>query len=176
MHLYCVTRNAQSAPKKSWRSYCKYCMQHQNSCVLCKSKTCNINYSLPANTLQTLKHVSWISRDKLLDSREVCFKSLSSQARLWGYETPIVAYTIMQMLAKPSSNLPRRTEGDHRGSRAQLGWIAFMMTCLRWILGYMRLEIWHKIGLSADWCLYTALRTRSGARYYDTDKLSLLKP
>ena len=25
-----------------------------------------------------------------------------------------------------------------------------MMTCLRWILGYMRLEIWRKIGLSAD--------------------------
>ena len=25
----------------------------------------------------------------------------------------------------------------------------FMMTCLRWILGYMRLEIWRKIGLSA---------------------------
>ena len=25
-----------------------------------------------------------------------------------------------------------------------------MTTCLRWILGYMRLEIWHKISLSAD--------------------------
>jgi len=38
-----------------------------------------------------------------------------------------------------------------------------MMTCLR--LGYMRLEIWRKIGLSVDWCLCTALRTRSGACY-----------
>ena len=47
-----------------------------------------------------------------------------------------------------------------------LGWRAFMMTCLHWILGYMRLEIWCKIGLSADWCLCTALRTRSGACYY----------
>jgi len=26
----------------------------------------------------------------------------------------------------------------------------FMMTCLCWILGYMRLEIWHRIGLSGD--------------------------
>jgi len=46
-----------------------------------------------------------------------------------------------------------------------LGWRTFMMTCLRWILGYMRLEIWCKIGLSADWCLCTALHTRSGACY-----------
>ena len=40
-----------------------------------------------------------------------------------------------------------------------------MMTCLCWIFGYMRLEIWHKIkiGLSADWCLCTALCTHSGA-------------
>ena len=42
----------------------------------------------------------------------------------------------------------------------------FTMTCLCWILGYMRLEIWRKIGLSADWCLCTVLRTRSGACYY----------
>ena len=55
-----------------------------------------------------------------------------------------------QMLAKPSSNLFQRTEGDHRGGHAQLGGRAFMMTCLRWTLGYMRLEIW---------------RTRSGACY-----------
>ena len=34
-----------------------------------------------------------------------------------------------------------------------------------WILGYMRLEIWRKIGLSWDWRLCTALRTRSGACY-----------
>jgi len=40
-----------------------------------------------------------------------------------------------------------------------------MMTCLRWILGFMRLEIWCKIGLSADWCLCTVLRTRSGVCY-----------
>jgi len=38
------------------------------------------------------------------------------------------------------------------------------MTCLRWILGYMRLEIWRKIGLFRDWvCM--ALHTRSGACY-----------
>ena len=30
----------------------------------------------------------------------------------------------------------------------------------------MRLEIWHKIGLSGDWCLCTALHTRSDACYY----------
>ena len=41
-----------------------------------------------------------------------------------------------------------------------------MMTCLRWIYGYMRLEICSKISLSADWCLCTALHTRSGACYY----------
>ena len=40
------------------------------------------------------------------------------------------------------------------------------MTCLRWILGYMRLEILHKIGLSGDWCLCTVLCSRSGACYY----------
>jgi len=60
----------------------------------------------------------------------------------------------------------QRTGGDHRGGRAQPGWRTFMMTCLRWILGYMRLEIWREIGLSADWCLCTALRSRSGACYY----------
>jgi len=38
-----------------------------------------------------------------------------------------------------------------------------MTTCLRWILGYTRLEIWRKIGLSGDWCLCTVLHTRSGA-------------
>ena len=68
-----------------------------------------------------------------------------------------------QTLAKPSSNLLQRTGGDHRGGRTQPGWRTFMMTCLCWILAYMRLEIWRKIGLSPDWCLCTALRTRSGA-------------
>jgi len=72
----------------------------------------------------------------------------------------------MQMLAKPCSNLLQRTGGDHRGGRTQPGWRTFMMTCLRWILGYMKLEIWHKIGLSADWCLCTVLCTRTGACYY----------
>ena len=79
------------------------------------------------------------------------------------YCSPSVRPSVRQ--AKPSSNLLRRTGGDHRGGRAQPGWRTFMMTCLRWILGYMRLEIWCKIGLSADWCLCTALRTRSGACY-----------
>jgi len=63
-----------------------------------------------------------------------------------------------QMLAKPSLNLLHRTGGDYRGSHVQPGWRTFMMICLSCILGYMRLEIWHKsIGLSADWCLCTAL-------------------
>ena len=44
-----------------------------------------------------------------------------------------------QMLAKPSSNL-QRIGGEHRGSHAQPGWRTFMMTCLRWIFGYMRLR------------------------------------
>ena len=34
-----------------------------------------------------------------------------------------------------------------------------------WILGYMRLEIWCRSGLSADWCCCTALHTRSAACY-----------
>ena len=70
-----------------------------------------------------------------------------------------------QMLAKPSSNLLQRTGSDHWGSRAQPGWRTFMMTCLCWILGYTRLEIWCKIGLSADWCLCTVLCCRAGACY-----------
>jgi len=48
-------------------------------------------------------------------------------------------WTGMQMLAKPPSNFLQRTGGDHRGGHAQLGWKTFMMTCLRWILGYLRL-------------------------------------
>ena len=86
--------------------------------------------------------------------------------------SPVVSFSLgilhewmrTQTLAKPSSNLLQRTGGDHRGSRSQLGWRTFMMTCLHWILGYMRLEIWRKIGLSGDWCLCTALHTR-GACY-----------
>jgi len=69
-----------------------------------------------------------------------------------------------QMLAKPSSNLLQRTGGDHR--LCMLGLRTFMMTCLRWILGYMRLEIWCKLGLSEDWRLCTVPCIRSGACYY----------
>ena len=72
----------------------------------------------------------------------------------------------MQMLAKPSSNLLQRTGGDHRCDRSQLGWRTLMMTCLRWILGYMRLEIWCKISRSGDWCLCIAPSIRCGACYY----------
>ena len=78
--------------------------------------------------------------------------------------------TRTQMLAEPSSALLQRTGGDHRGGRGQLGWRTFMMICLRWILGYTRLEIWWKIGLSGDWCLCTAICTCSGACYYWTGK------
>jgi len=35
-----------------------------------------------------------------------------------------------------------------------------MVTCLGWILGYMRLEIWRKIGLSADGCSATRVVAR----------------
>ena len=70
------------------------------------------------------------------------------------------------MLAKPSSDLFQRIGGGHWGGCAQPGWRMFMMTCLCWILGYMRLEIWHKISLSGDWCLWTVLLTRSSACYY----------
>ena len=71
-----------------------------------------------------------------------------------------------QMLAKPSWNVLQRTGGDHRGSHTYPGRRTFMMTCLHWILGYMRLEIWCKIiGLSAN-CLCTALCTRSDACSY----------
>ena len=48
----------------------------------------------------------------------------------------------MQMLAKPPLNLLQRIGGDHRGGCAQPGWRTFLMTCLCWILRYMRLEIW----------------------------------
>jgi len=82
---------------------------------------------------------------------------------------------LMQMLAKPSSNLLERTGGDHQGGHAQPGWRSFMMTCLSWILGYMRLEIWCKIGLFGDCCLCTALRTHSGACWYWIGGLMLLK-
>ena len=62
-----------------------------------------------------------------------------------------------QILAKATSNLLQRTGSDHPGGRTQLGWRTFMMTCLRWILGYIRLEIQHKIGLSADRCLHSTM-------------------
>ena len=68
----------------------------------------------------------------------------------------------MQMLSYLQSS-SRELEATTKGSCAQLGWRTFMMTCLRWILGYMRLEIWRKIGLSGDWCLCTVQHTRSGA-------------
>ena len=57
-----------------------------------------------------------------------------------------------------------RTGGDHRGGCAQRGWRTIMNDLSGWILGYMKLEIWRKIGLSG--CLCTELRTRSGACYY----------
>ena len=62
-------------------------------------------------------------------------------------------YLTTQTLAKPSLNLLQRIGGEHWGGHAQLGWRTFMITCLCWILGYMRLEIRRKIGLSANWCL-----------------------
>ena len=95
--------------------------------------------------------------------------------------------TQMLLLAKPSSNLLQRTGSNRLGGRAQLGWRTFLMTCLRWILDRGResnprpresqiqrpsnyatrpQEIWRKIGLSGDWCLCTALSTRSGSCYY----------
>jgi len=52
---------------------------------------------------------------------------------------------------------PERTGGDHWDGRAQLGWRTFMMTCLRWILGYMWLVMWRKIGLSGVFAQHWAL-------------------
>jgi len=66
---------------------------------------------------------------------------------------------LARMDVNASSNLLQRTGVDHRGSHAQPGWRTLMMTCLLWILGYMRLEIWCKIGLSGDRCCCTALHT-----------------
>ena len=55
-----------------------------------------------------------------------------------------------KFLSAASSNLLQRTGSDHQGGRAKLGRRTFLVTCLRWILGYTRLEIWRKIGLSGD--------------------------
>ena len=73
---------------------------------------------------------------------------------------------LARMDVNASSNLLQRTGVDHRGSHTQPGWRTLMMTCLLWILGYMRLEIWCKIGLSGDRCCCTALHTCSAACYY----------
>ena len=88
--------------------------------------------------------------------------------------SPVVSFSLgilhewmrTQMLAKPSLNQLQRTRGDHRGGRAQPGWRTFMITCLRWISGNVRLEIWRKIGLSGEWrlvSLQSTIRTRSRA-------------
>jgi len=106
--------------------------------------------------------------------RNADIRRFTNQPPLYPSLSPVVSLSVgilhewmrTQMLAKPSLNLLQRTGRDHRGGRAQPGWRTFMMTCLRWILLYMRLEIWCKICLSADWCLCTALRTRSIACYY----------
>ena len=43
--------------------------------------------------------------------------------------------------------------------------VVYLRGYFNWILGYMWLEIWHKIGLPGDWCLSTVLCTRRGACY-----------
>jgi len=53
-----------------------------------------------------------------------------------------------QMLAKPSLNV--ELEVTTGAAAHNLDERTFMMICLRWILGYMRLEIWSEIGLSGD--------------------------
>jgi len=60
------------------------------------------------------------------------------------------------MLAKPSFNLLQRT-GATTWSAAHNLDEELMMTCLCWVLVYMRLEIWRKIGLSL-WRLISAQR------------------
>jgi len=88
--------------------------------------------------------------------------------------SPVVSFSLgilhewmrTQMLAKPSLNQLQRTGGDHRGGRAQPGWRTFMITCLRWISGNVRLQIWRKIGLAGEWrlvSLQSTIRTRSRA-------------
>jgi len=68
-----------------------------------------------------------------------------------------------QMLAKPYSKLVQRAGGgDHQGSHAQLGWRTFDGDLSLLDLGINEARDWHKVGLSGDWCLSTALWTRSG--------------
>jgi len=118
-----------------------------------------------------LQRILDISLARLCQKSDI--RRITNQPPLSPSLSPVVSISLgilhertrTQMLAKSSSNLLQRTGGDHRGGRAQSGWGTFMMTCLRWILGYVRLEIWRKIGLSGDWCLCTALRTRSSACY-----------
>ena len=79
-----------------------------------------------------------------------------------------------QMPATPSSNLLLPENWRRPPGRPRTTWTkTFMMTSLRWILGYTRLEIWRKIGLCADWYLCTALRTRSGACMLLLDVLNM---
>jgi len=52
----------------------------------------------------------------------------------------------MQMLAKPSSNLLRKLEAATQAAAQNLD----EEHLSSWLLGYMRLEIWRKIGFSRD--------------------------
>jgi len=52
----------------------------------------------------------------------------------------------MQMLAKPSSNLLRKLEAATQAAAQNLD----EEHLSSWLLGYMKLEIWRKIGFSRD--------------------------
>jgi len=111
-----------------------------------------------------LQIYSWVWRWQNSQNRSLIDKAMPQHSRTFpGFLSATDGWMRLQMLATPFSNLLHRIGGDYRGSIAQPGWRTFMMICLHWNLEYMRLEIWCKIGLSADWCLCTALRSRSGA-------------
>ena len=104
---------------------------------------------------------------------------LKYEIHLGAYSTPSHAVHFeeqdLQEWKKETGREGKNKEGGKKNNSLQRlqattqpGWTTSMMTCLHWILGCMRLEIWHKIYLSADWCLCTALCTRSGACYYWT--------
>ena len=86
---------------------------------------------------RTWRPTSWTRRSPLI-SRSSTTAARKSAPRFVGCH--LHEWMRTQKQAKPSSNLVQRTGGDQRGGCAQLGWRTFMMTCLHWIFGYMRLH------------------------------------
>ena len=76
---------------------------------------------------------------QLTGGRTACWWYVVVQFSSVPFRLADLMFHSMQMLAKPFLNLLWRTGGDHQGGHAQPGW-TFMMTCFRWILGYMMLD------------------------------------